>query len=107
MKLTEKTLFYGLSFIPLLAWPWSNDPFLMPKLALLVPIGLFLLTTAIWQIWSLKEKRFKTTLGLTFLFLALMTSSLLLTSGNLTEKFYGYFTRNNGFLTYLSLLQGM
>ena len=104
MKLTEKTLFYGLFVIPLLAWPWSNDPFLIPKLALLVPIGLFMLATAIWQIWNLKGRRFKTTLGLTFVFLALMTSSLLLTSGNLTEKFYGYFTRNNGFLTYLSLL---
>ena len=104
MKLIEKTLFYGLFLIPLLAWPWSNDPFLMPKLALLVPLGLFMLTTAIWQIWNSKRSRFKTTLGLTFLFLALMTSSLLLTSGNLTEKFYGYFTRNNGFLTYLSLL---
>ena len=104
MKLTEKTLFYGLFLIPLLAWPWSSDPFLMPKLALLVPLGLFMLTIAIWQIWNLQGKLFKTTLGLTFLFLALMTSNLLLTSGNLTEKFYGYFTRNNGFLTYLSLL---
>lgn len=104
MKLTEKTLFYGLFLIPLLAWPWSNDPFLMPKLALLVPLGLFMLTIAIWQIWNLQGKLFRTTLGLTFLFLALMTSSLLLTPGNLTEKFYGYFTRNNGFLTYLSLL---
>ena len=104
MKLTEKALFYGLFVIPLLAWPWSNDPFLMPKLALLVPLGLFMLATAIWQIWNLKGRLFKTTLGLTFVFLALMTSSLLLTAGNLTEKFYGYFTRNNGFLTYLSLL---
>jgi len=104
MKLTEKALFYGLFVIPLLAWPWSNDPFLMPKLALLVPLGLFMLATAIWQIWNLKGRLFKTTLGLTFVFLALMTSSLLLTAGNPTEKFYGYFTRNNGFLTYLSLL---
>ena len=103
MRLAEKTLFTGLFLIPLALWPWSNDPYLMPKLALLAPIGLFLLSTSILQTNTLNAKEVKITLGFSILFLTFLTSSLLLSSGNLTEKFYGHFTRNNGFLTYLSL----
>ena len=82
-------------------WEWSNDPFLMPKLLIAVPLGIFLLVSA-YQIFWLKRNKY----GLIFatFVIILFISNLMITSGNFNEKFYGYFTRNNGFITYLALL---
>jgi O-antigen ligase len=104
MAVVERALFGALIFVPIAFWPWSNDPFLMPKLAILLPAGFFMLTASILKIKALGNRNSKLMFGLITLLLTLLSASLLFTSGNLTEKFYGYFTRNNGFLTYLSLL---
>jgi O-antigen ligase len=82
-------------------WEWSNDPFLLPKLLIAVPIGIFLLISA-YQVFWLKRNKYG--LMFTTFVIILFISNLIITSGNFNEKFYGYFTRNNGFLTYLALV---
>jgi O-antigen ligase len=82
---------------------WSVDPFNAPKQSVLVITSMFTFFTILTYINKQTLRTFKWPLVLITIFFIQCLLVLIFSSNNFYQDFYGVFTRNNGFVTYISL----
>jgi O-antigen ligase len=95
-------LLVGLYLTTLGIWPLSNDSFIMIKSLCAVAVAFFL-TVYFFSNLSRIFKDAKIATSILISLLLIFSFNLFTTSGNIDEKIFGSFARNNGFLFYVSL----
>jgi O-antigen ligase len=95
-------LLVGLYLTTLGVWPLSNDSFIMIKSLCAVAVAFFL-TVYFFSNLSRIFKDAKIATSILISLLLIFSFNLFTTSGNIDEKIFGSFARNNGFLFYVSL----
>jgi O-antigen ligase len=95
-------LVVGLYLTTLGVWPLSNDSFIMIKSLCAIAVAFFL-TVYFFSNLSRIFKDAKIATSILISLLLIFSFNLFTTSGNIDEKIFGSFARNNGFLFYVSL----
>ena len=99
------TLFviFSIAATTLVLSTWSVDPFNAPKQSVLIITSIFTFFTILTYINKQTLRTFKWPLVLIAIFFIQCLLVLIFSSNNFYQDFYGVFTRNNGFITYISL----
>ena len=99
------TLFviFSIAATTLVLSTWSVDPFNAPKQSVLIITSIFTFFTILTYINKQTLRTFKWPLVLLAIFFIQCLLVLIFSSNNFYQDFYGVFTRNNGFITYISL----
>lgn len=91
--------------VTLIVSPWSSyDPINLIKLVVLTTISFFSFGIVISKLSHIISISGRTIFVISSLFIFFMLTSIIFTAPSISQKFWGQFGRNNGFLSYLSLI---
>ena len=101
----QKAVFLLPPLVTLIVSPWSSyDPINLIKLVALTTISFFSFGIIISKPSYIISLTGRSVLVISLFFILFMLSSILFTEPSISQKFWGQFGRNNGFLSYTSLI---